>query len=70
MITKEDIINEAIEAAFATIQAHLDPKAELDLGGWAGIVYDETTTMHDLRRILSSVYDGHVEAVKEADETL
>lgn len=66
----EKIIEDAVNAFFSSIQATIDPKAELDLGGWAGINYDGHPDMKELEEIAGRVLAAHRVAVAESDAEL
>jgi hypothetical protein len=67
----KQIIEDAVNAIFSSIQDDLDPKNELDLGGWAGIVYDgdcrEGSDVEQLKAIIGRIVTAHRAAVAESD---
>jgi hypothetical protein len=63
----EQIRENAVGAFFSSIQNSLDPKGELDLGGWAGITYDGHPDFVALNDIAARVLAAHRAAVAEAD---
>ena len=67
----KQIIEDAVNAIFSSIQDELDPKNELDLGGWAGIVYDgdcrEDSDVEQLKAIIGRILTAHRAAVAESD---
>jgi len=65
--TDEDIIEDAVNAFFASIQTELDPKEKMDLGGWASMAYDGHPDVDELHAIARRVLDAHRQGIKQAD---
>ena len=66
--TDEEITEEAVNAFFTAIQTTLDPKEEMDLGGWAGIVYDGHPDLAELHAIARRVLAAHRVGIQHANE--
>jgi hypothetical protein len=60
----EQIIEDAVNALFTSIQNDVDPKNEFDLGSWASMAFcDRSKDLQQLKTITSRILISHAAAV-------